>query len=146
MCLFDISDYSAAAGAWARCCMHLVPGGSRKCQALFTCSPQSQGLGGSCKIQGWYLQWQFRCVFLHQKQPRALGTAGSSVLQFCEPLTRGDKLWSHFSRWHLHWSPSREKGFNHLSTTDFLKQFLHAEGEVITHFIKTLRSWFYLFI
>lgn len=148
MCLFDTSNYFAAAGAWARSCfMHLMPwmapGNARHyLHALLKAKDlwllQDPGL---C------LQWQYRCVFLHQKQPRALvamGTAGSSMLLWA--LTRGGKFWSHAQLTLANCTctelPSREKGFNHLSTTDFLKQFLCVEGEVITHFIKILGPGF----
>lgn len=78
------------------------------------------------------------------------GQAGSLNASVLPAFTRGDKFWSQAQHAEVKGTcpdlPSREKGFKHLSTTDFLQQFLCIEGEVITHFIKTLWTWFYLLI
>lgn len=154
MCLFDTSNYFAAAGARARsCCMHLVPGWLQEMPGviyMLSLKPriwwllQDPGLAFAVTIQ--------MCFLAPEAAPCFGGHGDSRVLNASVPwaLTWGDKFWSHAQCTSVNGTctnlPSREKDFSHLSTTDFLKQFMCIEGEVITHFIKTLRTWFYLLI
>lgn len=154
MCLFDTSNYFAAAGAWARSCfMHLMPwmapGNARHylhalLKAKDLLAPAGPRAVFAVTIQMCFPAPEAATCFGGHGDSRVLS---ASVLW---ALIRGDRFWS---RAQLTWVnctctelPSREKGFNHLSTTNFLKQFLCVEGEVITDFIKTWRTWFYLLI
>lgn len=111
MCLFDTSNYFAAAGAWARSCfMHLMPwmapGNAR------------HYLHAVLKAKDLVAPAGPRAVFAVTIQMCFGGHGDSRVLNASVlwALTRGDKFWSHAQLTLVNCTctelPSREKSFN----------------------------------